>query len=136
MKQQSTAFLILLIALFYATSHTQVKTGADLLFEKYFHLIEGKKVGLVTNHSALLSNGAVFRHPVQREKHLADALFEDKRTQLVALFGPEHGIRGDAPDGKSIAHGADAKTGVPTYSLYGTTYKPTDEMLEGIEVLM
>ncbi|MBI3578594.1 MAG: hypothetical protein HY089_04185, partial [Ignavibacteriales bacterium] len=56
---------------------SQVKAGADMLFEKYFHLIEGKNIGLVTNHSAMLSNG----------KHLADALSEDKRTKLIALFG-------------------------------------------------
>lgn len=104
----------------------QVKVGADLLFEKQFHLVQGKRVGLVTNHSALLSNG----------KHLADALFEDKRTTLVALFGPEHGIRGDAPDGKSIQHGVDAKTGVQVYSLYGGAYKPTPEMLKNVDVLI
>jgi uncharacterized protein YbbC (DUF1343 family) len=104
----------------------QVKTGADLLFEKYFHLVEGKKIGLVTNHTALLSSG----------KHLADALSENKRTKLVALFGPEHGIRGDAPDGKNVRHGVDAKTGVPVYSLYGATNKPTDEMLKDVDVLV
>jgi uncharacterized protein YbbC (DUF1343 family) len=104
----------------------QVKTGADLLFQKYFQLVDGKRVGLVTNHTALLSSG----------KHLADALFEDKRTKLVALFGPEHGIRGDAPDGASIQHGVDVKTRVPVYSLYGATNKPTDEMLKGVDVLI
>lgn len=104
----------------------QVKVGADLLFEKHFHLIEGKRVGLVTNHSALLSNG----------KHLADALFEDKRTRLVALFGPEHGIRGDAPAGAKIQDDRDPKTGVPAYSLYGRINKPTPEMLKDIDVLL
>jgi len=104
----------------------QVKTGADLLFQKYLHLIEGKRVGLVTNHSALLSSG----------KHLTDALFEESRTKIVALFGPEHGVRGDAPDGESIRHGIDPKTGIPVYSLYGRTEKPTDEMLKGVDVLI
>jgi len=104
----------------------QVKTGADLLFEKYFHLIQGKNVGLVTNHSALLSNG----------KHLADALHEDKRTNLVFLFGPEHGVRGDAPAGAKIDDAVDQKTGVPAYSLYGKINKPTKEMLKGVDVLL
>jgi uncharacterized protein YbbC (DUF1343 family) len=104
----------------------QVKTGADLLFQRYFQLIDGKRVGLVTNHSALLSDG----------RHLADALFEDSRTKLVALFGPEHGIRGDAPDGKSIQGGRDAKTGVPVYSLYGAINKPTAAMLKDVDVLI
>jgi uncharacterized protein YbbC (DUF1343 family) len=104
----------------------QVKTGADLLFEKYFSLVEGKRVGLVTNHSALLSNG----------KHLADALHEDKRTQLVALFGPEHGVRGNAPAGARVQNAVDEKTGVPVYSLYGAINKPTDEMLKNVDVLI
>ncbi len=107
-------------------TEAQVKVGADLLFEKHFDLIKGKNIGLVTNHSAVLSNG----------RHLADVLFEDKRTRLIALFGPEHGIRGDAPAGKSIQSGKDEKTGLPAYSLYGKINKPTDEMLKDIEVLV
>lgn len=119
---------ITLALLFFAclNAESQVKVGADLLFEKYFDLIKGKNIGLVTNHSAVLSNG----------KHLADALFEDKRTTLIALFGPEHGIRGDAPAGKTIQSGKDEKTGLPAYSLYGKINKPTDEMLKGIDVLL
>jgi uncharacterized protein YbbC (DUF1343 family) len=107
-------------------SSGQVKTGADLLFEKHFHLIQGKNVGLVTNHSALLSNG----------KHLADALHEDKRTKLVVLFGPEHGVRGDAPAGAKVTDDVDKKTGVTAYSLYGSINKPTKEMLKGVDVLI
>jgi uncharacterized protein YbbC (DUF1343 family) len=116
--------LVLLTARAFVSA--QVKVGADLLFEKHFHLIDGKRVGLVTNHSALLSNG----------KHLADALYEDKRTKLVALFGPEHGIRGDAPAGAKIHDDRDPKTGVPVYSLYGRLNKPTPEMLKEIDVLL
>ncbi len=116
--------LVLCLAVGYAVG--QVKTGADLLFEKYFKLIEGKRVGLVTNHSALLSNG----------KHLADAINDDKRTKLVALFGPEHGVRGDAPAGAQIGNDIDKKTGVPVYSLYGAINKPTDEMLKDVDVLI
>jgi uncharacterized protein YbbC (DUF1343 family) len=119
---------ILTLALFAAGvfCQSQVKVGADLLFEKYFSLVEGKRLGLVTNHSAVLSNG----------KHLADALFEDKRTKLVVLFGPEHGIRGDAPAGAKVQDGIDAKTGLPTYSLYGPINKPTAEMLKNVDVLL
>ncbi len=130
-----------MVASVFCSSHAAaqtgaVKTGADLLFEKHFALIEGKRVGLITNHSALLSNGAVFRHPVQRDKHLADVLFEEKRTKLTVLFGPEHGIRGDAPDGRSIQHGTDTKTGLPVYSLYGQVRKPTPDMLKDVDVLI
>ncbi|MBM2839997.1 MAG: hypothetical protein HW412_525 [Bacteroidetes bacterium] len=117
-------FVVLCLAVGFAAA--QVKTGADLLFEKHFKLIEGKKVGLVTNHTAMLSNG----------KHLADALHEDKRTKLVALFGPEHGVRGDAPAGDKISDAVDSKTGVPAYSLYGGINKPTKEMLKDVDVLI
>ena len=118
-------FLALCFALV-AVSSGQVKTGADLLFEKHFCLIQGKNVGLVTNHSALLSTG----------KGLADALHEAKRTKLVVLFGPEHGVRGDAPAGAKIQDDVDRKTGVPAYSLYGAINKPTKEMLKGVDVLI
>jgi uncharacterized protein YbbC (DUF1343 family) len=118
--------LAVLCILASADSFGQVKTGADLLFEKHFKLIEGKRVGLVTNHTAMLSNG----------KHLADAIHEDKRTKLVALFGPEHGVRGDAPAGDKITDAVDSKTGVPAYSLYGAINKPTKEMLQDVDVLI
>ncbi len=120
--------LFLLPPFFLLAAHAsgQVKTGADLLFEKYFHLVNGKRVGLVTNHSALLSNG----------KRLADALHENQRTKLAVLFGPEHGVRGDAPDGEDVQHGVDKKTGLPAYSLYGAINKPTKEMLKDVDALI
>ncbi len=117
-------FLLLLV------SHqviAQVKLGAELLLEKHFALIEGKRVGLIINHTALLPNGM----------HLADALHKDRRVNLVALFGPEHGVRGDHPDGVNIQGGADAKTGVPVHSLYvGGSFKATKEMMRQIDVLI
>jgi len=121
-------YLILVAALIVGcgTPQGKVKTGADLLLEKHIKLIEGKRVGLVTNHTAVLSNG----------KHLADAIHEDGRATLVALFGQEHGVRGDAPAGDEITDTVDAKTGVPAYSLYGTINKPTKEMLKDVDVLI
>lgn len=120
--------LIILLSLSFLTAQerSNVKTGADLLFEKHSRLIHGKRIGLITNHTALLSNG----------KHLADALHEDPHVTLAALFGPEHGIRGDAPDGRTIRDTVDAKTGAPVYSLYGKISKPTPEMLKNIDVLI
>ncbi|MGE5350751.1 MAG: exo-beta-N-acetylmuramidase NamZ domain-containing protein [Acidobacteriota bacterium] len=100
--------------------------GADVLLSKRMDLIKGKRLGIVTNHSALLSNGA----------HLVDTLFHRKDVKISALFGPEHGIRGDAPDGTTISHGKDAKTGLEVYSLYGKVYKPTKEMLKDVDVLI
>ena len=103
-----------------------VRVGADVLLHDQSELIAGKRIGLVTNHSALLSNG----------EHLADALVKMKDVRLKALFGPEHGIRGNAPDRKSIRHEVDPQTGIPVYSLFGKTTKPTRRMLNGIDLLL
>ncbi|MGE5680142.1 MAG: exo-beta-N-acetylmuramidase NamZ domain-containing protein [Bacillota bacterium] len=102
----------------------KVRTGADLLFTKYFKLIKGKNIGLVTNHTGLLSDG----------RHIADVLHENKEVKLVALFGPEHGVRGDTTG--AVSDAVDQKTGVQAFSLYGKTYKPTKEMMKGIDVLI
>src|SRR5699024_10558580 len=86
-------------------------------------LLEGKSVGLITNHTAV-TNGI----------HTADLLHEAPNVELVALFAPEHGIRGDR--GGHIEDEIDEATGLPVYSLYGDTRRPTPEMLEGIDVLV
>jgi uncharacterized protein YbbC (DUF1343 family) len=122
---RSLSFLILL-AMASVLSAQVVSTGADILMKEKRELLAGKHIGLITNHSALLADG----------RHLADAIRADSTMHLVALFGPEHGIRGDAPDGKSIQTGIDPRTGVPIYSLYGKVSKPTPEMLKGIDVLV
>jgi uncharacterized protein YbbC (DUF1343 family) len=108
------------------TATGPVRPGADMLVESQFHLVEGKRIGLITNHTALLSNG----------KHLADVLSGDKRTTLAVLFAPEHGIRGDAAAGATIQDGRDPATGVPVVSLYGRVNKPTPEMLKDVDVLL
>lgn len=121
--------LIVLLLLSFTSLFAQsdiVLTGADLIISKQFSLIKGKKLGIVTNHSALLQNKA----------HLIDSLFHMQDVKITALFGPEHGIRGDAPDGNTITHGKDSKTGIPVYSLYGEIRKPTKEMLKDIDVLI
>ncbi len=124
-RMKKFIYFTLFLSVMFAKSKP-VKVGADVLFESRCDLIEGKRVGLITNHSALLSNG----------KHLADALFENPNVKLTALFGPEHGVRGDAPDGGTITDTIDAKTGVPVFSLYGKFNKPTDEMLRNVDVLL
>ncbi len=118
--------LLILVCSGCGRSAAPVKTGADLLLSEYLHLIEGKRVGLVTNHSGVLSDG----------RHLADALAATPGVTLAALFGPEHGIRGDAPDGTTIHDSIDQRTQVPVYSLYGSINKPTPEMLKSIDVLL
>lgn len=100
-----------------------VVTGTERLVADNFSLLAGKNVGLVTNHTALVGG-----------RHLADLMHESDAVNLVALFGPEHGIRGD--DVGAIADGTDERTGLPAYSLYGEIRTPTAEMLEGIDVLV
>jgi len=107
-------------------SETGVLTGADLLVSEHFDLIKGKSLGIVTNHTAILKNGV----------HLVDTLNNLPGIKIVALFGPEHGIRGDAPDGLKISDGKDQKTGIPVFSLYGKINKPTKEMLKGVDFLI
>ncbi|MBZ0198358.1 MAG: DUF1343 domain-containing protein [Ignavibacteriaceae bacterium] len=110
----------------FAQDKNQLQLGSDRLISEYQHLIKGKSIGLVTNHTGLLSNG----------KHIADVLNGIEGVKLVALFGPEHGVRGDAPAGEKITDSFDAQTGAHVYSLYGKYRKPTDEMLQGIDLLI
>jgi uncharacterized protein YbbC (DUF1343 family) len=121
-------FIVLnLIAIALAFSQqSRVKIGAEILIEKHLDLIKGKKIGIVTNHTGILPDG----------RHIVDVLNEIEGVKIVALFGPEHGIRGEVPDGKSISHGVDTKTGIPVFSLYGEVKKPTEEMLKDIDVLI
>jgi uncharacterized protein YbbC (DUF1343 family) len=121
-------FIVLnLIAIALAFSQqSRVKIGAEILIEKHLDLIKGKKIGIVTNHTGILPDG----------RHIVDVLNGIEGVKIVALFGPEHGIRGEVPDGKSISHGVDAKTGIPVFSLYGEVKKPTEEMLKDIDVLI
>lgn len=99
------------------------KMGAEVLVESNFAILDGKNVGVVTNHSAMVG-----------DEHLVDLLHAAENVNLVALFGPEHGIRGD--DVGHITDAVDEKTGLPAYSLYGDIRQPTAEMMEGIDILV
>ncbi|MFQ5797522.1 MAG: exo-beta-N-acetylmuramidase NamZ domain-containing protein [Bacteroidota bacterium] len=117
-------FFLLLIYV-HLLSRPKVRVGADILVGKHLALLTGKKVGVITNQTGVLSSG----------QHFVDALLEH-RISVVALFGPEHGIRGDVPDGVSIRDGKDVRTAIPVYSLYGEVRKPTAEMLRGVDALV
>ncbi|MFN2373510.1 MAG: exo-beta-N-acetylmuramidase NamZ domain-containing protein, partial [Cyclonatronaceae bacterium] len=109
------------------TSTSTITVGADRLFTEYSHLIDGKRLALVTNHSGRLSNGT----------HLADALFEYPDADLVVLFGMEFNVRSnDYSLPRDAESDTDPVTGLPKHSLYGSTHKPTGEMLEGVEVIV
>ena len=107
-------------------SRVKVKTGIEVLRERGFAGLEGRRVGLVTNPS-----GAD-----RYLKSTVDILFEAPQVNLVALYGPEHGVRGDVYAGGKVVDSKDEATGLPIYSLYGSTRKPTPEMLEGIDVMV
>ncbi|WP_232732312.1 exo-beta-N-acetylmuramidase NamZ family protein [Bacillus sp. mrc49] len=104
----------------------KVSPGIEVLLKEEKKLLKGKKVGLITN-------------PTGIDSHLTsvvDLLHDDPDIQLTTLFGPEHGVRGDAQAGASVDFYVDEKTGLPVYSLYGKTKKPTSEMLKDVEVLV
>lgn len=104
----------------------KIKLGVDVLFEERIDLIKGKKIGLITNQTGVNS----------QLKSTIDLLFEYPDCQLLALFAPEHGIRGDVYAGVTVSDNIDPKTGVKIYSLYGAVKKPTPEMLKDIDVLI
>ena len=103
----------------------QVMTGIDVLEQQAFKCLQGKRVGLITNPTG------VNRHLVST----VDVLNNAPGVNLVALYGPEHGVRGDVHAGDKVDNIKDAKTGLPVYSLYGKTRKPTAEMLKDIDLM-
>ena len=105
-------------------THGDIQTGADN-FEKYIPLLKGKKVGIVTNQTGILSN----------KKHLVDFLLE-KKIPIQTIFAPEHGFRGTADAGEHVVDGKDSKTGISIISLYGDNKKPKPAQLVGIDVMV
>ena len=118
--------LALLLQALSIVCFAQVKTGIDMLKENDFRPLKGKRVGLITNPTGVDRN----------LQSTIDILFEADSVELVSLFAPEHGVRGDALGGENISQTTDARTGVKVYSLYGKTYKPTVAMLHDIDVLI
>ncbi|MCC6992131.1 MAG: DUF1343 domain-containing protein [Acidobacteria bacterium] len=108
-----------------ATPTTRVLPGIDVLARDGFAVLKGRKVGLVTNHTGLSATGA----------STIDVLHTAPGVTLVSLFSPEHGIRG-LLDEEGIASSKDERTGLTIHSLYGTTRRPTPEMLQGIDTLV
>ena len=98
--------------------------GIDVLRADGFRILKGKRVGLVTNHTGRARTGEA----------TIDLLAASKDFTLVALFSPEHGIRGILDE--KVESAKDEKTGLPIHSLYGKTMRPTDEMLQGIDTMV
>ncbi len=104
----------------------ELQLGVDVLLDEQKDLIEGKRVGLITNPTGV----------DQELNSIVDLLHNDPDVELTALYGPEHGVRGDAQAGAYVEFYNDETTGLPVYSLYGQTRKPTPEMLENVDVLL
>ncbi|HEY5615022.1 MAG TPA: DUF1343 domain-containing protein [Bacteroidota bacterium] len=120
-------FLTLMLCLGDRTvAQPKVKTGIDVLRGRNFDILRGKRVGLITNPTGVAND----------LRATIDVLHEAPGVRLVALFGPEHGARGDAEAGKWVENYTDQKTGLPVYSLYGTTRKPTRDMLRGLDAIV
>jgi uncharacterized protein YbbC (DUF1343 family) len=110
----------------FTTAAADVKLGIDTLREDGFKILQNKRVGLVA-------------HPASVDAQLTptvEVLRNAPGVQLVALFGPEHGVWGDEYGGDKIPDRTDPSTGLPVYSLYGATRKPTPQMLENLDVLV
>ncbi len=104
----------------------QVKPGVEVLRDRNFDILQGKRVGLITNPSGVDNT----------LKSTVDILSEAPGVRLTALYGPEHGVRGDVHAGDNVGNSVDAATGVPVYSIYGKYRKPTAEMLDDVDVLV
>lgn len=123
---RKTLLLIVLIGTTVFAYPQKVRTGIEILRANNFRQLEGKRIGLITNPTGIDSH---FQSTI-------DILFQAPKVQLVALFGPEHGVRGDVYAGDKVDNRSDSRTGLPVYSLYGATRKPTQEMLKGIDALV
>ena len=126
MKLKKYIILCLITSLTGGLSAQKTMTGIEVLKKDNFKILEGKRVGLITNPTGVDNS----------LKSTIDILFEAPNVNLVALYGPEHGVRGDVHAGDKVENSTDPSTGLPVYSLYGKTRKPTPEMLQGIDVLV
>ena len=102
-----------------------VTTGAASLAAAKFAGLDGRRVGLITNHTGRVG-----------DEHLADLLSRQSKVRLTAILAPEHGFRGMVEAGEKVGSARDPKTGVPVHSLYGATRKPTASMLRDVDCLV
>lgn len=126
MKTIKGLFLSILLIFTATISAAKVQTGIEVLRADGFKLLEGKRVGLTTNPTGVDSN----------LKSTIDILWEAENVNLVALYGPEHGVRGNVHAGDVVDNEVDKKTGLKMYSLYGKTKKPNKEMMDEIDVMV
>jgi len=102
-----------------------IATGAEVLLRSGFAMLDGKRVGLITNQTGRVGS-----------RHLVDLFADAGNVQLNAILAPEHGFRGRVEAGEKVSGGIDPETGIKVHSLYGSTRKPTPAMLRDIDVLV
>ncbi|HEX6942360.1 MAG TPA: DUF1343 domain-containing protein [Gemmatimonadaceae bacterium] len=107
-------------------AQNRVRLGIEVLLSDSLHLVRGKRVGLITNHTGVTPDG----------RSTIDLLHRAPGVRLTALFAPEHGIRGQAAAGERIESTVDSATGVPVYSIYAETRVPTADMLKDVDVVL
>ena len=118
---------MLFVSLWLIPAEARVKTGLDMLVEQNFAPLAGKRVGVITNHSAL-----TYDH-----RHLIDLLARAPNVKLAVIFSPEHGLSGSVAEGSLVASGKHKATGAPIISLYEKdTRRPTPEMLKDVDALV
>ena len=124
--EKTLLLLFLCLSLSAQAQKIRIKTGIEVLKAQNFRCLEGKRVGLITNPTG-----------VDNElRSTIDILHEAPNVNLVALYGPEHGVRGDVHAGDHVSDQRDPATGLPVYSLYGKTRKATPEMLKDVDILV
>ncbi|UCE40143.1 MAG: DUF1343 domain-containing protein [Candidatus Aminicenantes bacterium] len=130
MKKNIIGFHLLILCLFscvlFGMDNQKVKLGLDVLLLNHLSELEGKRVGIITNQTGISSSG----------EHIVDILSSIEGLTIRALYAPEHGIRGDLPDATKMVSYVDQRTGIQVWSLYGEHLKPTEEMLEDVDVLV
>lgn len=126
MQARSSFILFSLFIILCSTyASGKVITGAERM-DQYLPLIKGKRVGMVVNHTSIVGTEHV---------HLLDTLLKQK-INIVKVFAPEHGFRGNADAGETVKDGKDSRTGIPIVSLYGNNKKPTAAQLKDIDVIV
>jgi uncharacterized protein YbbC (DUF1343 family) len=124
MKASLMMLLALSCGLYLASG--EVKLGNEMLSENGFRPLQSKRIGLITNPSGVNRN----------LQSTIEVLRQGKGVNLVALFGPEHGIYGDVAAGDVVESRVDSRTALPVHSLYGKTRKPSSQMLKGLDALV
>ncbi|MEL7585234.1 MAG: DUF1343 domain-containing protein [Prolixibacteraceae bacterium] len=131
MKPFTLIFGFLFISALFSNCHSEnkISNSSELILgasrtESYLPLLNGKRVGLVVNQTSVVDS-----------VHLVDFLLS-KSVNITAIYAPEHGYKGTVERGEYIESSVDSVTGIPVFSIYGRTRKPTPEMLEGIDVMV